>query len=103
MESYNTRGDHIVLIMIKMPVVMTEEQKELIREYAYLEKDTPGTVNGVDKNSFIFRRRKQHDEDGNKAQSEEGKAQSAETESKDKGMLSKLSDAVSSIKTKLFG
>ena len=103
MESYNTRGDHIVLIMIKMPVVMTEEQKELIREYAYLEKDTPGTVNGVDKNSFIFRRRKQHDEDGNKAQSEEGKTQSAETESKDKGMLSKLSDAVSSIKTKLFG
>ena len=38
MESYNTHGDHIVHIMIKMPVNMTEEQKELIKEYAYLEK-----------------------------------------------------------------
>ena len=107
MESYNTRGDHIVLIMIKMPAYMTDEQKELIREYAYLEKDTPGTVNGVDRNSFIFRRKKQED-GGSKAESaektsHEAEAQNTETKTAEKGLLSKLSDAVGSIKTRLFG
>ena len=106
MESYNTHGDHVVMIMIKMPVNMTEEQKELIREYAYLEKDTPGTINGVDRNSFIFKRRSQKE----KAESEEKAAPTRETETKDtetageeKGMLSKLSDTLSNIKTRLFG
>merc|ERR1719221_2499387 len=98
MESYNTRGDHIVLIMIKMPAYMTEEQKELIREYAFLEKDTPGTVNGVDRNSFIFRRKKQ-EERGSKAESKEktstepeAQNNESETKSEEKGLLSKLSD-----------
>merc|ERR1712029_492880 len=76
MESHSAYGDHIVHIMIKMPVNMTEEQKELIREYAYLEKDTPGTINGVDRNSFIFKRRSQNE----KAESEEKAAPTRENE-----------------------
>ena len=107
LESYNTKGDHIVIIMIKMPAYMSEEQKELIREYAFLEKDTPGTVNGVDRNSFIFRRKKQ-EEAGSKAESKEkpsteAEAQNTETKTEEKGLLSKLSDAVGNIKTRLFG
>ena len=95
------------MIMIKMPTYMTEEQKELIREYAYLEKDTPGTVNGVDRNSFIFRRKKQ-EEAGSKAASKEktsteAEAPNTETKTEEKGLLSKLSDAVGSIKTRFFG
>merc|ERR1712241_1244862 len=104
MESYNTHGDHVVMIMIKMPVSMTEEQKELIREYAYLEKDTPGTINEVDRNSFIFKRKKQ--KEGDKVESEQKAASTPKSETKgtetaaeDKGMLSKLSDALSTIKT----
>merc|ERR1719297_712639 len=63
MESYNTHGDHVVHIMIKIPASMTEEQREIIREYAYLEKDTPGTINGVDKSRFTnFRNRNVHEE-----------------------------------------
>ena len=74
--------------------------------FAETEKDTPGTVNGVDRNSFIFRRKKQ--EGGSKAGSEqktstEAEAQNTETKTEEKGLLSKLSDAMSSIKTRLFG
>ena len=43
---------------IKMPTKLTKEQIELIREYAFTEKDTPGTVNGVDKSRFSFRQKK---------------------------------------------
>ena len=43
---------------IKMPTKLTKEQLELIREYAFTEKDTPGTVNGVDKSRFSFRQKK---------------------------------------------
>lgn len=56
MESFQTFGDHVVHIVIKLPVRMTEEQKELIREFAYTEKDTPGTVTGVDKENSRWRR-----------------------------------------------
>merc|ERR1711862_1043245 len=52
MESYNTYGDHLVHLVIKMPTHLTQEQIELIREFAYTEKNTPGTVNGVDKTKF---------------------------------------------------
>jgi len=48
MDSSNQYGDHIVHITIKMPTRMTEEQRALIREFARTEKDTPGTVNGLD-------------------------------------------------------
>ena len=59
MDSYNLHGDHIFTIHIKMPVNMTEEQKEILREFAHLERDTPGTITGVDKSSFRnFRMRK---------------------------------------------
>merc|ERR1712059_2723 len=56
MESFQTFGDHVVHIVIKLPVRMTEEQKELIREFAYTEKDTPGTVTGVDRENSRWRR-----------------------------------------------
>ena len=48
MDSSNQYGDHIVHITIKMPTRLTEEQRALIREFARTERDTPGTVNGLD-------------------------------------------------------
>ena len=42
-----------------MPVNLTDEQKEVLREFAHLERDTPGTITGVEKSSFRnFRMRK---------------------------------------------
>jgi hypothetical protein len=41
-----------------MPTKLIKEQIELIREYAFTEKDTPGTVNGVDKSRYSFRQKK---------------------------------------------
>merc|ERR1711973_262582 len=41
----------IVHITIKMPTRLTEEQRALIREFARTERDTPGTVNGLDEDS----------------------------------------------------
>ena len=123
MESYNTHGDHIVHIMIKMPVNMTEEQKELIKEYAYLETDTPGTVNGIDKSSWVrgFRKRdmdkeeeqyykEQQQQSQTTQQQQEQSSQSTEQHARDnRGTLAKIVDAINenetvkSIKKKLFG
>ena len=80
MESYNTHGDHVVHIMIKMPASMTEEQLEIIREYAYLEKNTPGTINGVDKSSFRdFRMRKPQQEEQKQRDQEQSQKKEKET------------------------
>ena len=121
MESYNTHGDHIVHIMIKMPVNMTEEQKELIKEYAYLETDTPGTVNGIDKSSWVrgFRKRdvEKEEEEYYKQQKQEEREQSERDDmpsqddkrSDSKGTIAKIVDAISEnetvkyIKKKIFG
>jgi DnaJ family protein A protein 3 len=40
-------GDHYVHIKVQIPSSLTPEQKELMLAYAELEKDTPGTINGV--------------------------------------------------------
>jgi len=40
-------GDHYVTIKIKVPTKLTEKQKALIKAYAEVEKDTPGTVRNV--------------------------------------------------------
>ena len=32
---------------MKIPTALTEEQKEIVLEFARLERDTPGTVNGI--------------------------------------------------------
>lgn len=126
MESYNTHGDHVVHIMIKMPASMTEEQREIIREYAYLEKNTPGTINGVDKSSFRdFRMRKpqqeeqkQRDQEQSQRKEEERVEQTSsdkfspnnEEKSTDaKGTLAKIIEAINEnetvkmVKKKLWG
>jgi len=40
-------GDHYVHLKVKAPTSLTASQEALIRAYAELELDTPGTVNGV--------------------------------------------------------
>jgi len=40
-------GDHYVDIKIKPPKNMTEKQEALLKAYAEIEKDTPGTVRGL--------------------------------------------------------
>jgi len=41
------QGDHYVHLKIKVPARLTDEQQALIRAYAELEDDTPGTVTGI--------------------------------------------------------
>ena len=45
LDSHAFRGDHLVHLKIQIPQFLTEEQRELIEEYASLERNTPGTVN----------------------------------------------------------
>lgn len=107
MESFNTYGDHIVHLMIKMPTRLTQEQKDLIREFAYTEKDTPGTVNGVDKSTFGFKRRSKERDPEDKDPSQN----KSDNKSNDdmKGTIAKITDAVNSnetvqkIKKTIFG
>ena len=119
MDSYNLHGDHIFTIHIKMPVNITEEQKEILREFAHLEKDTPGTITGVDKSSFRnFRMRKpsseqQESSDNSSDKASEPREQSSPVDSERgtnaKGTLTKIIDAVSEnetvklIKKKIWG
>lgn len=105
MESYNTFGDHLVHLVIKMPTHLTQEQKELIREFAYTEKNTPGTVNGVDKTRFSFRQNKDSTDESN-----DSKSTNIKNENDDlKGTLTKITDAITSnetiqkIKKSIFG
>jgi DnaJ family protein A protein 3 len=91
MESHSQHGDHIVHITIKLPVRLTAEQEELIREFARTE-DTPGTVNGET----------QRDPSS-------GPEAGTETTNDDvKGTIAKISDAINQNETvakvkKMFG
>ena len=49
MKSFTMYGDHLVHLIIKMPTQLSQEQIELIREFAYTEKNNTGTVNRVTK------------------------------------------------------
>ena len=96
-----------------MPVNMTDEQKEILREFAYLERDTPGTITGVDKSSFRnFRMRKPSSEqqggsDNPSDKTSEPREQSSQEAASDrgtdaKGTLAKIIDAVSENETVKF-
>jgi len=93
MESYNAFGDHMVHLMIKMPTKLSNEQIELIREYAYTEKDTPGTINGVDKSRFPFGTRKSN-EKGESNSEEKSYSPSDSEDNSIKGTLTKITDAI---------
>ncbi len=47
-DRYSGHGNHYVHLKIKVPVTLTPEQRELVEEFARLETDTPGTVDGID-------------------------------------------------------
>ncbi|KAF7994854.1 hypothetical protein HCN44_004326 [Aphidius gifuensis] len=49
MKKVNTigHGDHYVNIKITVPTYLTDKQKALLMAYAELEKNTPGTIDGV--------------------------------------------------------
>eukprot|EP00092_Neocalanus_flemingeri_P032078 GFUD01034866.1.p1 GENE.GFUD01034866.1~~GFUD01034866.1.p1 ORF type:complete len:414 (+),score=122.68 GFUD01034866.1:81-1322(+) len=108
MESFNTFGDHIVNLVIKMPTRLTQEQKELIREFAYTEKDTPGTVTGVDMSKFSFRQKKDSTESPT-AGTTDTTSQESEKSDNLQGTLDKITEAVNSnetvqkIKKTIFG
>lgn len=92
MESYNTYGDHVVRVMIRMPSRMSDEQMELVRQFAYLERDTPGTITGVDKSRFW--------EKSGESDQRSSAGQASQAESDDaRGTLSKIVDAISSNET----
>ena len=49
LDAHHGHGEHFVHLKIKVPAQLTQEQIDLIKEYAYLEKNTPGTINGIDR------------------------------------------------------
>jgi len=71
LEGYNSHGDHHVHIRIRVPVNLSTEQRELMEEFAFYEKDTPGTVNGVDKSIFRNIKKKMKDDDKQKKDEKE--------------------------------
>ena len=96
-----------------MPVNLTDEQKEVLREFAHLERDTPGTITGVEKSSFRdFRMRKPSSEqqgasDNYSDKTSEPREQSSQQADSEKGTdakgtLAKIIDAVSENETVKF-
>merc|ERR1719481_1403500 len=81
LESFNSFGDHIVHIIIKLPTHLTAEQKDLVREYAYLESNTPGTVTGVDRGVGSWTRRHKQGE-GSSSSSSGSSGKSSEENTK---------------------
>ncbi|CAG7729059.1 unnamed protein product [Allacma fusca] len=43
-------GDHYIHVKVKIPTRLTKEQEDLIRAYAEIEDNTPGTIAGVQTN-----------------------------------------------------
>lgn len=74
-------GDHYVHLKIKIPLKLSEKQKALITAFAELEKDTPGTIEGIQSKT----------EDDEKTYA--GKESSHEGD-KDSGLLSKIKKAI---------
>jgi len=107
MESFNQFGDHIVHLVIKMPTSLTQEQRDLIRQFAITEKDTPGTVTGVDK-SWGFKKKSDNSDNKETSQSKETDIHSTDNDDL-KGTLAKITDAINSnetvhkIKRAIFG
>ena len=104
LDAFQGYGDHFVHLQIKVPSHLTQEQTDLIKDYAYLEHDTPGTVHGIDRNRpRPSHRHRQPDskisnENRNSDQTypEYNYEASKKTESENQGFLAKL-------KRKLFG
>lgn len=102
LDIYGGQGDHYVHLKIRIPINLTQEQKELIKEYAYTEVNTPGVINGIDKNadSPFKRKKKEQQEEKLKEELYERFSDSNKDTTKDpeenEGFLSKL-------KKKIFG
>nr|ALS04495.1 chaperone protein dnaJ [Acartia pacifica] len=94
LEAYNTYGDHIVHLHIKLPTKLTPEQKEIIQEYAYLESNTPGTVNGVDKSSWTGYRRRSPPSDKEKPAESGGDEPGEKKEEENPGILARIKKAI---------
>jgi len=93
MEGFNSHGDHHVHLRIKVPVNLSSEQRELMEDFAYYEKDTPGTVNGVDKSIFRSVKRKVAQEKNDDVK--ETKSEKVEEKPKaDDGILTRIKKAI---------
>jgi len=97
MEAYNAYGDHIVHIRIKLPEKLTEEQREVFEDYARLETNTPGTVNGIDKSVWGgLRRRKSKEEvkENVDRKDETENNEKKEEQSENSGILTRIKKAI---------
>lgn len=94
LETHNSHGDHIVHIHIKMPVKLSPEQREIMEEFARLETDTPGTVNGVDKSMWGGIRKRRDAAAASAAEEKETKKAAEEEEEQPPGILQRLKKAI---------
>ena len=72
LDAFEGYGDHMVHLKIKVPVHLTKEQKDLIKELAYLEEGTPGTITGIDRSRP--RPSNRHRQSSSNSSSEKGSA-----------------------------
>jgi len=49
LDAVHSHGDHFIHLKIKVPSNLTDEQKDVIKQFAYLEENTPGTISGIDR------------------------------------------------------
>ncbi|KAI9553965.1 hypothetical protein GHT06_019236 [Daphnia sinensis] len=84
-------GDHYIHVKIKVPVRLTEKQRNLILAYAEVEEDTAGTVNGITytKDGKRTDGMKQATMAGSESQSA-----SRDTQGKELGLLGRLKKAI---------
>ena len=48
LEQLTAHGDHYVHLKVRIPERLSQEQRELIEEFALLETETPGTIAGLE-------------------------------------------------------
>jgi len=89
LDAYSASGNHYVHLKVKIPTALTEEQKEVVLEFARLERDTPGTVDGIHP-SEQGKSKRSKKETGDKQTDDSGDAAESdvrEEETKEEGFL----------------
>jgi DnaJ family protein A protein 3 len=82
-------GNHYVHLRVKVPSRLSQDQRQLMLEYAGLERDTPGTIEGLN-NSASAQKNKSSSASNERRAPRVEEAEEKESVEKKEGFLSKL-------------
>ena len=90
-NSFWFSAQFFILIVFGLIIRLTPEQRALIHEFALLEKDTPGTIEGL---GDIQREKSEAQSRSYQEKSESSKSEEEKPEEKKSGLLARIKNAI---------